>query len=287
MTDVLKPLVGADPELFLKSADGKFLSAHNLIPGSKHEPFKVAGGAVQVDGMALEFNILPAPDQYAFVNGVQGVLGVLRKMIPKEMSFAIEPVAKFDKEYFDKQPAAAKMLGCDPDYNAWTMEMNRPPDNTQPMRTAAGHIHVGWGDNLDGTEHIDSCSMLIKQLDYFLGVPSIFLEVPNERREMYGKAGCFRPKKYGAEYRVLSNFWLKNSATMTWVYKNTVGAFKALTKGQNLPEIYGDEARKIIDNSDIVRAKSLVKELQYKFGRINTYGALYQSPLDCGLMAIK
>jgi hypothetical protein len=52
--------IGADPEFFLRDkATGKFVSAHGLIPGTKRQPMKVDKGAVQVDGMALEFNIDP------------------------------------------------------------------------------------------------------------------------------------------------------------------------------------------------------------------------------------
>lgn len=52
-------LVGADPELFVSKA-GVILSAFGLVGGTKKVPQKVERGAVQVDGMALEFNIDPA-----------------------------------------------------------------------------------------------------------------------------------------------------------------------------------------------------------------------------------
>lgn len=51
--------IGADPEVFV-GREGQFFSAHGLVPGNKRRPHKVDRGAVQVDGMALEFNIDPA-----------------------------------------------------------------------------------------------------------------------------------------------------------------------------------------------------------------------------------
>ena len=40
------------------------------------------------------------------------------------------------------------------------------------------------------------------------------------RRELYGMAGSFRPKSYGLEYRVLSNFWCFNPRYIEWVWDN-------------------------------------------------------------------
>ena len=54
-----KILVGCDPEVFVAQG-GVFKSAYNLIKGDKKNPQKIRSGAVQVDGMALEFNIDPA-----------------------------------------------------------------------------------------------------------------------------------------------------------------------------------------------------------------------------------
>jgi hypothetical protein len=59
-------LIGADPELFVFTRSGKPVSAHDLIPGTKYEPHEVGNGAVQVDGVAAEFNIDPAANEDEF-----------------------------------------------------------------------------------------------------------------------------------------------------------------------------------------------------------------------------
>ena len=76
-----KILVGADPELFL-AKNGQFVSAHNLLPGTKYEPFPVKSGAIQVDGMAAEFNIDPVENEDSFLSSLETVLTQLKSMVP-------------------------------------------------------------------------------------------------------------------------------------------------------------------------------------------------------------
>ncbi len=57
---------GCDPELFVINDEGVFVSAEGLIPGDKQNPYKVPGGAIQVDGMAAEFNIDPVTNYADF-----------------------------------------------------------------------------------------------------------------------------------------------------------------------------------------------------------------------------
>ena len=251
-------LVGCDPEVFVKQG-GVFRSAFNLIKGDKKNPQKVPNGAVQVDGMALEFNIDPAASEDEFCFNVQDVFATMCKMVPDYEVVAV-PVAHFERGYMDIQPAAALELGCDPDYNAWTHQANVKPDGDRPMRTASGHVHIGWTSDQDisNKDHLNACAMIVKQMDFYLGLPSLMYDADTERREMYGKAGCCRFKSYGVEYRTLSNAWLRSEKLMRWVYRNTVAGTQSVMDGSFLWEKYGD-IQAIINNSDIDAAMKIIK----------------------------
>jgi hypothetical protein len=215
---------GADPELFLVDDKGELVSAVGLIPGTKQEPHKVDKGAVQVDGLAAEFNIDPASSFDEWNGNIVTVLKQLKAMLPKGYGFRIEPAVRFSQSVMDAQPDTANALGCDPDFNAWTGEVNPYPDTAKDplLRTAAGHVHIGWtGDELMPVTdelHVGHCRDLVKQLDWFLGAWSVQKDPDVTRRALYGKAGAFRPKPYGVEYRVLSNFWLvsKDLRRLVW-----------------------------------------------------------------------
>jgi Phage phiEco32-like COOH.NH2 ligase-type 2 len=208
---------GADPELFVMDGDGKYVSAAGLIPGTKENPFKVQGGAVQVDGMAAEFNIDPATSYEEFSQNIDIVLRQLKKMLPRGYSLSCVPAVTFDKDAFEAAPDEAKILGCTPDYNAWTSGMNDVPDTseTPTLRCAGGHLHIGWDEDLSELDavHVNNCFDLVKQLDWYLAAWSVRVDDCPIRRQLYGKAGACRIKTYGVEYRVLSNFWV-TSATM-------------------------------------------------------------------------
>jgi hypothetical protein len=230
----IKILVGADPEIFMQR-DGVFMSAHGAIPGDKKNPHKVDKGAVQVDGMALEFNIDPASNEQEFVDNLSTVLATLKGMVP-DYNLVACPVAEFSEEYMKAQPPEALEMGCEPDFNAWLNgAVNPRPDGKVNFRTGAGHIHIGWGDDFDinSPEHQEACCMVVKQLDYYLGLPSLAYDSDTKRRTLYGAAGAYRPKSYGVEYRVLSNAWLGSKELMAWVYRTTDKAIQDLFNGYN------------------------------------------------------
>src|SRR5690625_3582670 len=255
----MKILIGADPELFVMK-NGEFVSAHGLIPGSKEDPHIVDKGAVQVDGMALEFNIDPASNLEEFYVNTSTVLEILESMVPGYEK-AIVPVAHFGEEYIKNQPEEARELGCDPDFNAWSGAMNCSPNESLPFRTASGHIHIGWteGEVPESNGHVNVCRTIIKQMDFFLGLPSLLFDKDTLRREMYGRAGAFRPKSYGTEYRTLSNAWLKSEELIRWVYNNTMEGVRRVMAGELLQDKYGDIQR-IINNSDVDAANAIISE---------------------------
>jgi len=253
-------LVGADPELFMRNPNnGAFVSAHTIehgarIPGTKWEPYKVPYGAVQIDGTALEFNIDPAKTVEEFVHNLRTVRQTISDMVPG-YNVVAEPVARFDADYFKFQvPSVARELGCNPDYNGWTYETNPKPDPAgEPFRTASGHLHIGWTDDQDieDKEHFILCCKIARQLDYSLGLPSLLWDADATRRELYGKAGAFRPKSYGMEYRVLSNRWLDSEPLMRWVFNTIQVSMTDAFSGVWYEDSYGDLAQKIIDSNNV------------------------------------
>jgi hypothetical protein len=134
------------------------------------------------------------------------------------------------------------------------------------MRTAAGHVHIGWkrSNNKIDLRHFEASRLLVKQLDYMLGVPSVLLDKVCARRMMYGSAGAFRPKKYGAEYRVLSNFWLEDKALMKWVFDSTQAAFNLLEEGVHLSDRF-HSPREIINYSRKEDAQGLIDKGLWKY----------------------
>ena len=209
--------LGCDPEVFVKK-DGAPVSAHGLIPGNKSAPFKTERGAVQVDGMALEFNTDPV-DQNDFDGWNENIVrtkAALKTFLTErgdgKYNIVEVPVMDFGMEYLDAQPEEAKELGCDPDYDAYTLKPNPRPDGDRPFRTGAGHVHIGWGADIptDNEDHIQICANFVRTCDATVGLFMTFIDRDPRRRELYGKAGAFRPKSYGVEYRTPSNVWIRN-----------------------------------------------------------------------------
>lgn len=263
--------IGCDPEVFAKDETGNFVSAHGLIPGTKEKPFPVELGAVQVDGMAFEFNTDPALTRESFVQNVTGVFGALEQMLPSNLSLAPGiPVAHFTPDVFDSQPEAALELGCEPDYNAYTGKVNPRPDGSKGrMRTAAGHIHIGWTEGVEDPTtgvHFNDCCNLIMLLDGLVGLDSLSYDDDVERRELYGMAGAFRAKSYGVEYRVLSNAWLRSPDLMGRVYDSVVLATSIFQQGAILDWDLAQEVQSIINRSDTAAAERVLAQIKEDFG---------------------
>ena len=231
-------LVGCDPELFVVNKEGKPRSAHGLVPGTKTSPHKVDKGAIQVDGMALEFNIDPAKSEDEFVENIQTVLRQLREQCPTEFNFHIKPSVKFHHAIMKAAPEEAKELGCEPDLSAYTLKENPKPDGNTTLRTASGHIHIGLESGADITSeaHLLKYATLVKHLDLFLGLRSLEWDKDQERRKLYGNPGAMRLKSYGVEYRVLSNQWLDREELVRFVYQQVVRCIEDLKTNGSLSD---------------------------------------------------
>lgn len=215
-------LIGHDCEVFLLDEAGKFISAINRVGGDKSNPLPTKHGFVQEDNVLAELNINPVElkrgNANSWVKSCNDIMGDLTTIIaPQGLRVKIIPSAYFDEDQLD-HPLAMR-AGCDPDYCIYSKQKNpRPKLHRTQLRTAAGHLHFSFDDDP---------TLAIKSLDMHLGLPSLFLDLSGTtRRELYGKAGAFRDKPYGFEYRTLSNFWLSNDKLMTWVYDNSLLALE-------------------------------------------------------------
>jgi hypothetical protein len=250
---------GCDPECFIKNTvTGLHVSAEGLIPGTKIAPHPVSHGAVQVDGMAAEFNIDPADNFKDFNRNIQAVINQLQKMLPKDHVLDFIPSVTFAPEIFDASPDKAKELGCSPDFDAWTGDVNPPPkDDSNPyLRTASGHIHIGWTDDGDCTDpqHLMNCNDLVKQFDWYLGGWSVSMDPDPIRRRLYGKAGACRYKTYGVEYRVLSNFWVVDREKRLAVWNRMQLAIDAMARSfypDSAPSVYQELLRQSINTAKL------------------------------------
>jgi hypothetical protein len=264
---------GADPEGFVVDADGKPV-APTMIPGTKEKPHKVPGGAIQRDGMAAEFNVDAANTFKEWNSNFEKVMKALTGFLPTGYSMSWVPSVEFSEEVFANAPDEYKELGCSPDWNAWTEDLNPPPfcEDKPYLRTASGHIHIGWGENysLDDALHQRNCFDFVKQLDWFLGGWSLKHDPDPTRRELYGRAGACRLKSYGVEYRVLSNFWITTPDRRKSVWNRLQMAIRAMEERflpERAPEGYNDKLIEAINTGTV--DKDFVKACRFPFQTSN------------------
>lgn len=252
-------LIGSDPEVFLKTNKDAFISAHiflgRLVKGTKYSPEETDYGAIQVDGTAIELNTNPTPDPAKFAELVKkGVDDTLARFKEHQLSLSRSSVVKLDEMFMnDRRNKPGLTMGCDPDFNAWMMGVPNPrPDEDIPMRSAGGHLHIGWlKDYYDGA-HQDEAMAVVRQLDYALGLWSLFADSEGaERRKLYGKAGAFRLKPYGVEYRVLSNFWMFDDKLCKEAHQRAQTAAWLSLRGISFEEEFGLLAMQAIENGVI------------------------------------
>lgn len=260
MKIVDKVKLGTDPEVFLVDTQTReVISAEGIIGGTKELPKKISavGHAVQEDNVMAEFNIPPAIDSESFSSDIQFVLDYLNKNTPENVEVLIEPSAYLNEKYLDTPQA--KQFGCEPDFNVWLRDVNEAPSSSNTLRTCGGHIHIGYEN-----QSMEVSEELIKFMDLYLGVPSILMDTDTRRREMYGKAGCFRFKSYGVEYRTLSNFWIKSDDLRKWAFTNTMRVVAAVNNKECISDELRDKIIKCINEQDKTLATELVKEFDIK-----------------------
>lgn len=247
--------LGCDPEVLLVDiATKKFISSVGFIGGSKDYPRDIGEGcAVQEDNVTVEFNTPPCASAEAYINSINYNLDYIRNHVALfGLEVLITPSAVYDDDQLTTE--GAKTFGCEPDYNAYTGKQNpRPRADNPNLRSAGGHIHIEC-PNLPILQ-------VVKAMDWFVGCQMLTFDSDEDRRKLYGKAGAFRKKSYGVEYRTASNAWVADDEKIRWVWNQTEKALAFVESGKTFTKEQQKLIQQCINNSDRAAFEQLKLEL--------------------------
>ena len=215
--------IGSDPEVPLFNRDGSAVTADRFLKelaeigkDTKNKPDAYA------DGFVAELCPKPQTCRSLHANHIGACLIQLHKELEdKDISFAAKSCFKVDQKELDLASERAKKFGCDPSHSGYDnlikMKDPRKVDGEKhKKRYAGGHIHMGDSEIYYGKKCLHKNAETVARLcDLFAGIPAVLLDrspESKERRKMYGRAGEYRLPPHGFEYRVLSNFWMKDPA---------------------------------------------------------------------------
>lgn len=245
---------GADPELFIYGTSPlgiRVFPAYLYFPETgKNNCFMMQNGGVHSDNVMLELNPNPAESFRMLLRNISELqhdaLEIIR-MYQNRMNTQSAAAAKAKpittgikganagnlrllamssisidesiKDFYLAQPRF-KEFGCEPDFNAYLMDMNSPPELPDTVRMAGGHIMISAPD--ERLHDFETVCRAVRWMDILVssalhlsctnqGLGDYYAEMAT-RRKFYGKAGSFRPKKFGngvfgIEYRVPGPEW--------------------------------------------------------------------------------
>lgn len=230
--------IGTDAELFLKSlTTSEPVPVCGMFGGTKESPLPVLGGggyAVQEDNVMLEFNVPPADSAQEFANSLTKMISFIDgECLKKGVRPEFTSEMTFKQEQLNSKQA--QTFGCEPDFCVWTREENEI-DKSDPklltFRCSGFHIHTSYTVN-GAPPKLSDMELVIMLQDIMIAAPLIMrLSDSGDRRNFYGRAGAFRPKHYGHEYRVLGGSVLKDSlpTLSQWIFGQTNSIFNMLNR---------------------------------------------------------
>lgn len=271
------PRIGADPEVFVRNAEGVTVPICGHIGGTKEKPIvvtsemnkiwgKLRGSneaigdyAMQEDNVMLEFNVPAWKDCRTFAYSIRNTMEYLDSAVLAPKGLVLYPgssVQKFPRTLLESLPQA-QAIGCLPDLDAYAVQTNYKraaftATDLGEHRFCGGHIHVQYNK-----ENVPP-PVFVKFMD-ILYLQNLMWDKQKERRKFYGQPGIFREKEYGIEYRTPSNFWLKpefrDGRLEIWADNIIRLAETANTDPSRLKAMYAkitnwDEIRKAISNED-------------------------------------
>ena len=230
---------GADPEVFI-------VKNKKVVPSEKVvNPYSLD---VVKDGFQAELHPPPSGCRQLFSDNMNYCLGELRSILGRGMKVSSKVSVKVTKDVFDTASPQTREFGCTPSHNPY--EITELGDGqTERQRSAGGHIHLGYEEKFPDINKVK----LVKVLDIVCGNTAVLIDRDKGnavRRQMYGRAGEYREKKYGIEYRVPSNFWIRHYVLLGFILGQARQAVHIVHSGE------ADELIKLFEMDTVREARN-------------------------------
>ncbi len=274
--------IGSDVEHFLVDADGQTISVEGKLGGSKKEPLDIGQGCNrQEDCVLAEFGIPPV--MYGEKDKFVGYLDYCKQVGNEILSEQGLKLLSCSSRLFDPkelQSEQAMTFGCEPSFNVYTKSISVIPDpeDVGTLRSAGFHIHIGFPKDFCKTEfeYIQATEKIIKLMDLNLGVPSIIMDMDEERRKIYGKPGDFRYRTLGddifvLEYRSLGGGLLGCKESMEYVFNQTCKVIDDFLAGVEVPNKMEKEIRSCILDNNFEQAKNILKVMGVQYPKVRLF----------------
>lgn len=205
--------IGADPELFVVTREGRLVEGQEALKGQRSVSPQITPDGVQVE-------IHPDPSNCAALFGgrIRSLLMQLKtKLAREDLTILNDTTISVPAKDLRKMSEEAQKLGCAPSSNIYNPHATVNVGARYTGRSCGGHLHFSSVPPSAGP--VKEC---VKRLDYVLGNFSVMVDPDPQaakRRRVYGRAGEYRVKPYGFEYRTLSNFWLRSFPLTSMVFQ--------------------------------------------------------------------
>lgn len=209
--------IGSDPELFTVGAPSDALASlgwdrdltTSTIPAffslgleQPDQMITLPQGTLRPDGLAAEFTVTPAHTPSQIVEFIRQNIRATAEIAQRTMGcrLSVNPRAWVDPRFIAALPesfgksCSLQMLGCDPDFSVYNMDLPDKPDpKVHQYRTSGGHIHLFVGQGFAADQ--GAVSYLTALLDRTIGAAGTYLCASPEaykRKEQYGYPGMIR-----------------------------------------------------------------------------------------------
>jgi hypothetical protein len=257
--------IGADPEVFvLNRNENCIISGDTMLQKSGVD---LQWGNIGSDGLAIEIrpNPVEVVDPFYVYNDSAALMyniADIEKMFLQNFTFAEfikKPLIPVTKEILETAGEDANRFGCEPDIDVYLQQQCNEKDASQIMvRTAGGHIHIGFHENnpvFNSIEpFIEMQETIIKLFDIAISLPLMTCESIEgfKRRALYGQPGAYRIQKWGIEYRTLGNNLFYNNSDL--IYSSALAILGKISNNVKEGEKMLNNANDIIKEDEVVAA---------------------------------